>query len=240
MAEVARASANLAAFTRTYWSTFGSRGIAEYVETLPEPEARWYRFLGERSDAELAAWEHTPVLAGYLEAAARIRLRVFSALAFAYLHVMYDFPRFLADSFRAFPDLSPERRYRAYALGSRSVWETIVRQSKRPSVAGIAGAAMRVLPGDRPLARMAAGWFLAHRCAAWPAAEALAAADDRAKLEARLRDGVDRAGRILLDRPPRRWMRELPLSWDLVLGVPSQVGRSLRPRDDLRRDTRES
>jgi hypothetical protein len=205
-------SPNLTAFTRAYSTSFGSTGIAEFVNALPGPEARWYRFLGERSDAEVAAWTSKPFLAGYLEAAGRIRLRSFGVLALSYLHLAYDFPRFLADSFREFPDLEPERRYRVYVRGAHPVRAAIVRESRR-SVVGIAAVMTAVLPRERPLT---AGWILAHRCAAWAAAEALAAAGDRAALDERLWTGIERAGRVLLRLPPWRWMRELPYSSDLV------------------------
>jgi hypothetical protein len=207
---------NLEAFTRVYRTDFGSRGIAGFVQTLPPDEARWYRFLGERSDLEFAAWTRKRFLAGYLEAARGIRVRAFGILAFGYLHVAYDFPRFIADSFLEYPELPRARGYRAYVRGTRSVWETIVGQSKRPSVSGISGALMRLLPGDRPAARLAAGWFLAHRCAAWAAAEALAASANRAALEERLWRGVVGAGLTLFRLPALRWIRELPLSCDLV------------------------
>ena len=205
-------SPNLTAFTRAYSTSFGSVGIAEFVDTLPAPEARWYRFLGERSDAEIAAWASRPFLAGYLEAAGRIRLRGFAVLAFAYLHLAYDFPRFLADSFGQFPDVTPEQGYRVYMSGGGLVREAIIREARR-SVLGIVAAAMPLLPRDRPLT---AGWILAHRCAAWAAAEALDASENRATLEARLWNGIDQAGRTLLHRPPWRWMRELPYSCDLI------------------------
>jgi len=218
VAEIARmpASGHLAAFTVMYRTAFGSRGIAEYAESLPPDEARWYRLLGELSDAELEAWGRKRFLAPYLEAAGRIRLRGFAMLAFGYLHVAYDFPRFIADSFPAWPELSRERRYRAYAGGARSVWETFVRQSKRSSSLGIAGAVMRLLPGDRPAARLAAGWFLAHRCAAWTAAEALAAADNRPELEERLWAGIVEAGRTRFRLRPLQWIKRLPFSCDLL------------------------
>ena len=207
-----RVSSNLTAFTLAYSTAFGSAGIAEFVATLRGPEARWYRFLGERSDADIAAWPRTPQLAGYLEAADRIGLRGLALLAFAYLHLAYDFPRFLADSFHEFPDLAPERRYHVYVSGAHSVREAMIRESRR-SVVGIAAALTPVLPRERPLA---AGFILAHRCAAWAAAEALAAAEDRGALEERLWTRIDQAGRTLLPRRPWRWMRELPYSSDLL------------------------
>jgi len=208
----AGASTNLTAFNGAYATSFGSAGIAEYVETLSAPEARWYRFLGERSDADIAAWPSRPFMTDYLKAAGQIRLRGFAILAFAYLHLAYDFPRFLADSFRLFSDVPPEQRYRVYMLGAGPVRQAMVRESKR-SVVGLVAAMSPLLPRERPLA---VGWVLAHRCAAWAAAEALTAAEDRATLEAKLWTDIDRAGRMLLRRPPWRWMRELPYSSDLV------------------------
>jgi hypothetical protein len=205
-------SSNLTAFNSAYASSFGSAGIAEYVETLPAAEARWYRYLGERSDAETAAWPSRGLLTGYLEAVGRIRLRSFAMLAFAYLHLAYDFPRFLADSFPLFPDVAREQRYRVYIGGTSLVRKAMVRESRR-SVVGIVTAMSSLLPRERPLA---VGWMLAHRCAAWTAAEALAAAADRATLEAKLWKAIDEAARVLLRRPPWRWMRELPYSADLV------------------------
>lgn len=205
-------SSNLTAFTLAYSTTFGSAGIAEFVKTLPAPEARWYRFLGERSDADVAAWPARPFVAGYLAAAGRIRLRSYALLAFAYLHLAYDFPRFLADSFRQFPDVTPEQGYRVYMSGGGPVREAIIRES-RPSVIGIVPRMLPMWPRQRPLA---VGLVLAHRCAAWSAAEVLHAAGDRATLEARLWKGIDEAGRTLLHRSPWRWMRELPYSCDLI------------------------
>jgi hypothetical protein len=207
-----RVSSNLTAFTLAYSTTFGSAGIAEFVATLRGPEARWYRFLGERSDADVAAWPRKPQLASYLEAADRIGLRGLAMLAFAYLHLAYDFPRFLADSFQEFPDLAPERRYHVYVSGAHSVREAMIRESRR-SVLGIAAALTSVLPRERPLV---VGFVLAHRCAAWASAEALAAAQDRAALEDRLCKRIDQAGRTLLCRRPWRWMRDLPYSSDLI------------------------
>jgi hypothetical protein len=205
-------SPNLTAFNGAYASSFGSAGIAEYAATLPGPEARWYRYLAERSDADTAAWPSQPFMRGFLEAAGHIRLRGFAMLAFAYLHLAYDFPRFLADSFRLFPDVAPAQRYRVYARGAAPVRQAMLGEA-RPSVVGLVTAMSPLLPRDRPLA---VGWVLAHRCAAWAAAEMLAAAGDRAALEAKLWTDIDRAGRALLPRAPWRWMRELPYSCDLV------------------------
>jgi hypothetical protein len=214
-----RVSANRAAFTRLYRAEMDA--MRRFAETLPPDEARWYRLLGERSDAELAAWDGKRFLDGYLRVAGRIRIRAFGVLAHAYLHVAYDFPRFLADSFAVDPELSRERRYRAYVLGSEHVFESVLAHSRRPSALGLCGALMRMLPGDRPAARLAGGWFLAHRCAAWTVAESLAASDHRAELEERLREGIDHAARTMRGLSPLRWLRELPLASDLVPDGPA-------------------
>jgi len=219
VAERGGGSGNLAAFTRLCRADAPARG--RFADTLPPAGARWYRRLGERSDREFASWADNRLLDEYLETAGRIPIRACGVLALAYLYIAYGYPRILADSFRDEPELSRERRHRAYVLGGRLVWQTLLATSKSASILGAAGAVMRLLPGDRPLARLAADWYLAHRCAAWSAAEALAASDDRAELEARLWAGIERARRVLLGRSPLRWIRQLPFSCDLVsAGVP--------------------
>ena len=207
-------SANHRAFEKLYRAEVSA--IERFAERLPPDQATWYRSLRERSDLELGAWAGKRFLDRYLEAAGRIRLRGAGVLAHAYLHVAYDFPRFLADSFADFPGLPREIRHLAYVRGSQQVWELVLAVSKQPSVMGLAGAVMRLLPGDRPAARVVGSWFLAHRCAAWSTAEILAASDNRAELEERLWCGIDRAGRTLLGRSPFRWIGRLPLSCDLV------------------------
>jgi hypothetical protein len=207
-------SGNRRAFARLYW--VAAAAVREFAETLPPEEARWYRFTADRSDAEFTSWDSRRCLDRYLDVAGRIRIRAIGVLAHVYVHVAYDFPRFLADSFAVYPELSRERRYRAYVQGSARVFRTILDQSKQPATMGFLGLVMRMLPGDRPAARLAGGWFLAHRCAAWTVAEMLADSPDRAALEERLWKGIDEVARDIRGPSLLRWPQKLPLASDLV------------------------
>jgi hypothetical protein len=208
-------SANRQAFTRLYAAA--SAAVQEFASTLPPEEARWYRFVAERSDAEFLSWDSKRFLDRYLDTAGRIRIRAVGVLAHVYIHVAWDFPRFLADSFPMYPELSRERRYRAYVQGSAHVFRNILDQSKKPSIMGLLGLVMRTLPGDRPAARLAGGWFLAHRCAAWTVGEMLADSADRPALEARLWQGIDEAAGRIRGLSLFQWAQKLPLASDLVL-----------------------
>jgi hypothetical protein len=79
--------------------------------SLPlEQEQRWLQYLIDHFESEYFAWERKPELRKYLEITEQSsgRSKLLRVLGHAYLHLCYDLPRVLANSFTEIP--LPDRR----------------------------------------------------------------------------------------------------------------------------------
>lgn len=191
--------------------------LARFARTLDADEARWFFDLLERSEAGYRAWDDRPEIQDYLARVARVPSRALANLAHSYLHLAWDLPVLLADSFDRHPETDRERIGRVYAATGAPVAELARVSSVQTSVFGGLAIALRVVPGGASMRRTIGNWLLVHRCSAWGAAVHLSRAHDRARAEQRLTEGVTDAARALFGRPdPLHWLRRLPLATELV------------------------
>lgn len=194
-----------------------TRTLGAFAETLDHEEARWFADLLAHSESEYRSWDRRPELEEYLARVARLPSRALANLAYSYLHLAWDLPRLLADSFAREPRVSRVRIRRVYAATGRPVAELARVSSVRTSVFGALAIVLRIAPGGASMGRTVGNWLLVHRCSAWSAGEKLAETADRATAERRLASGIDGAARRIFARPdPLFWLRNLPLAAALV------------------------
>lgn len=213
-----------AAFDTLFDTVTGTLG--GFAETLEADERRWFIDLLEHSEAGYRRWGENPDLEDYLARVGRLRSRALANLAQSYLHLAYDLPRLLADSFARHPDLDRERIGRVYAATGAPVAELARVSSVQTSVFGGLAIALRLVPGGASMRRTIGNWLLVHRCSAWGAALRLGRIHDRARGERLLTAGVTGAARRLFHRPdPLHWLRRLPLAVELVDPAGGRAGR---------------
>ena len=187
--------------------------LKAYAQALEPDEAGWFSHLIGRFDRECRLWESKPFLAGYLARAERCRFRALGVIAYVYLHVGYDLPRVCSNAIREDSSLPSHRRARVFADASPHIAEAYATACGQTAIFGIFALLFRLLPGGVSMAAAVVNWILAHRCAAWAAAETLANSDERVKAEGRLWQQVDDASqRVAGSWNPLQWMRTLPLA----------------------------
>ena len=86
---------------RTLYQEVNQRLHVRGLALATEEERQWMQFLIDHFEIEYQLWAEKPELRIYLELSDRcIRANpLLSVLAHAYLHVCYDLPRVIADSF---------------------------------------------------------------------------------------------------------------------------------------------
>jgi hypothetical protein len=168
---------------------------------------------------EYLKWPSGPVTDEYLELFHRSSFRALAVVAHAYLHLAYDMPRVLADTFRALPgpvrtDVSP--RYLDLQDGLKRVLDDA---GSDRQIMGVIVLALGWLPGRSHFLDVFGNWILVLRSNAFLHAEILAARGaQRANDESHLLDSVYRAAsQVVTDHPrnPIAWLGSLR-TWHLV------------------------
>ena len=141
------------------------------LRLLREDERQWLQFLIDRFESEYRAWESKPVLLPYLEVSDRNiqSSRLLSVLAYTYLHVCYDLPRVIADSFVFLEEDKAHEIYQHMSVDFSEVLEVYL---ANPAIFGKYSYPWKFLrkqlPGlSRTLARNFNNWLLTRRSEAW-------------------------------------------------------------------------
>lgn len=153
-----RVSETFAAFDRVY--RLSITALSDFLINVHPDEAHLYRLWLERGYAEFQAWHSRPRLRWYLTLASRNRFQGLRLLAFAYLHLAYDFPRILADLLQEKHPL-PREHYRRVFLAANTVFVDVATAACfEVSMAGIFAPVFKVMPGGRFAAAATCNWLL--------------------------------------------------------------------------------
>ena len=203
------------AFDAVYGLTISA--LSEFLQDLQPDEARLYRLWLERGYGEFQSWRSKPHLENFLTLAQHNRLRALRLLAFAYLHLAYDFPRTLADLLEEQHPLPREHYRRVFVAASTIFIDVAAASCGQTQMVGVFAPLFKVLPGRHSAVGAMGNWLLAHRCSSWAAAEKLAGAGNRDEMEQRLWRGIDdAAGQVFARHNPVVWMRRLPFAHELI------------------------
>jgi hypothetical protein len=165
---------------------------------ISQAEYDWYEQLIKGFAVEMGNWvaPHQPDVSSYLKLFEGHSLAVTKVSGHAFLHVAYDLPRVIADSFAHFPAI-PVSRMRALFLQPAPIFRQAFKKELGKGTLGPMLVPLRAMPSIE----MLAFWVTSMRSVAWIHAEILAdPAMNRKAVEANLAAALLEAGRTAMKK----------------------------------------
>jgi len=176
-----------------------THSLLTYAAALPGgnrgPDYIWFKYLLDGFEAEYQKWPTSPHIRPYLKRADQLK-RSSRLVLYAYLHIAYDLPRVLADSFSD-PHV-PERLrckeifstanyifYEAFEVCSRR-WSTFGKDSILPKCLNVVSRSL-----FKSFTYAFGSWPILLRSEAWDLAQKLEASSDRLEMEEKLWRFID-------------------------------------------------
>ena len=209
--------------------TTSLKGFAAKIPSATE-EA-WFNYLIESFLRNYKLWANDPNIAGYLKIFKGGKL--FRLIGCVYLHVGYDMPRVIANSFLGDksgqlddvgifipPTISRAKGARLYLVPTPTFSDLLIKNSTKWSVIG-AYSIFGWLPGLESVMRCFGHWVIVLRTTAWMQAEILQSSPIRQSLEAKLlKDMENAAATLKRTYLPPQWMAQLvPPSLAFSIGL---------------------
>lgn len=177
-----------------------------------QEELEWFRYWVAESTAQCESWTRTPHLAEYLTITGHTRPRAAAVAGYAYLHLAYDLPRFLANSLDAFPEMSRPRGRALFKSAAVLFVDRLMERCTYSDLFGALGTMARWTHFGKSISYVGCNWMIAHRCSAWVLAESIAGMPDRDARDRELWGKIESCALpILRHENPFRWLSRFPL-----------------------------
>jgi len=201
---------NTASFRLLYDSM--TEELSKYAGGLPaRNEREWFQELIEGFEREFEAWERNLRLRRCLERIAGVRTQALRVIGHAYIHIGYDLPRVIADSFSHRQAHEVSRLQECYLDATNVVRETFEAAATKRSIFGGYGPVFWIVR-RAPIVRYLdlGAWAIRLRERSWDAAERLRDSPNRHADEAEMWREVEAKLRSATEHwNPLRWIYEL-------------------------------